>query len=129
MISIAMIYDAIGFVAATLAPCETLAGGSATAKRTILEASVGLLPIWSTCKAVLVHHFKAAVASVAMLIGSLLTIVASGLYTLETVASPLNVTVATTDEFVPSFDTSTDGSAGAIFTLIEHNSASYPALT
>ena len=129
MISIAMIYDAIGFVAATLAPYETLARGSATAKRTILETSVGLLPIWSTFNALRAHRFKAAVASVAMLIGSLLTIIASGLYTFESLVFALDIAVATSDKFVPSFDTSIDGSAGAIFTLIEQNNASYPALT
>ena len=129
MISIAMIYDAIGFVAATLAPYEKLARGNTTARRNILESSVGVLPVWSTFEAIRAHHFKAAVASVAVLIGSLLTIISSGLYTLDTVAFALDITVTTSDKFVPSFGTSTDDSAGAIFTLVEHNNASYPALT
>ena len=129
MITIAILYDSIGFLAATLAPYERLARGSATARQTVLETSLGAPPIWSTFKAIRAHHFKAAVGSVAILIGSLLTIIASGLYTLEEVTFTSGIAVVTSDKFLPSFDTSTDGSAGAIFTLIEQNNASYPALT
>ncbi|OAP59053.1 hypothetical protein AYL99_06351 [Fonsecaea erecta] len=129
LICIAIMYDALDFATTTLAPYQTLAQGSAPAKQTLLRTSSGSLPIWSTWKAIRGRHVEAAVASVAALIGSLLTIVASGLYTIEAIPVVLDVTVITSDKFVPSFGTSTDGSAGAIFTLIEQNNVSYPALT
>ncbi|KIW24361.1 uncharacterized protein PV07_10079 [Cladophialophora immunda] len=129
LICIAIMYDAIDFATATLAPYQTLARGSAPAKQTLLRTSSGNLPIWSTLKAIRERHTEAAVASMAALVGSLLTIIASGLYTIEAVPVVLDVAVITSDKFVPSFGTSTDGSAGAIFTLIEQNNVSYPALT
>ncbi|KIX95762.1 uncharacterized protein Z520_08470 [Fonsecaea multimorphosa CBS 102226] len=129
LICIAIMYDAIDFATSTLAPYQVLARGSAPAKQTLLRTSSGNLPIWSTWKAIRGRHMEAAAASVAALIGSLLTIVASGLYTIEAVPAVLAVTAITSDKFVPSFGTSTDGSAGAIFTLIEQNNVSYPALT
>ncbi|OAG35913.1 hypothetical protein AYO21_09915 [Fonsecaea monophora] len=129
LICIAIMYDAIDFAAATLAPYQALTRGSAPAKQTLLRTSSGELPIWSTLKAVRERHMEAAVASMAALIGSLLTIIASGLYTIEAVPVVLGVSVTASDKFVPSFGTTSDGSAGAIFTLIEQNNASYPAFT
>ena len=129
MISVALLYDSIGSLAATLAPYEMLARGSAPARHTILETSMGAPPIWSMFREIRARHFKAAVGSFAVLIGSLLTVFASGLYTIDNVTFTSEIAVVSSDKFVPSFDTSSDGSAGAIFTLIEQNNASYPALT
>ncbi|EXJ79696.1 hypothetical protein A1O3_07978 [Capronia epimyces CBS 606.96] len=128
LISIAMMYDTIDFAAGTLAPYQMLARGGAPAKQTLMDTS-GNPPIWSTVKSIRERHMGAAVASAAALVGSLLTIIASGLYTIEAVPLALDVTISTSDKFVPSFGTSTDGSAGAMFQLIEQNNASYPALT
>lgn len=129
MISIAMLYDASHFAAATLAPFQLLARRSAAAKGTILSASFGHLSIWTTINALRERHAVAAMASVAALIGSLLTIISSGLYTLETVPYAPNVSVTSSDKFVPTFQISTDGSAGYSLQFIEQDNGSYPALT
>jgi Protein of unknown function (DUF3433) len=124
-----MMYDAVNFAAATLAPYQTLARGSVAAKKTLLGASLGDLPVWSTLEAIRHRHGSATVASSAAIIGSLLTIIASGLFTIENVPFALDVSITTSGKFVPSFSILSDGGAGAIFALIEHNNASYPALT
>lgn len=129
MISIAIMYEAVNFTAATLAPYQALMRGSSPPKRNLLGASFGDLPIWSTLEALRRRHSSAAAASFATIIGSLLTVFASGLYTTENVLFASNANVTTTDKFVPSFSTESDGGAGGIFNLIEHSNASYPALT
>ncbi|KAI1629390.1 hypothetical protein EDD37DRAFT_49503 [Exophiala viscosa] len=127
--SIAMLYGAINFTAFTLAPYQTLARGSAPTKRTLLGTSLGDLPLQSTVRATRDRHASAALASLAAIFGSLLTIISSGLYTIENTQFAVAVNISTSDKFVPSFTTSTDDAAGAIFELIEQNNASYPALT
>lgn len=129
LIVIAIMYDAINFAATTLAPYQALARGSATADRTLLGASFGDLPIWSTVQAIRNRYGSAALSSGAAIIGGLLTIISSGLYTIETVQFVSDLQILTADQFVPSFSTLTDGGAGAVFSLIEHNNVSYPALT
>ncbi|KAK4940635.1 hypothetical protein LTR10_019265 [Elasticomyces elasticus] len=125
----ATLYGAIDSTAVTLAPYQTLAQGSASAKRTLLSTPLGNLPLQSTMKAIRNRQASAAVASTAAIIGGLLTIIASGLYTIENTPFAVAVNISTSDKFVPSFSTSTDGAAGAMLALIEQNNASYPALT
>jgi hypothetical protein len=129
MISTAIMYEAVNFTAATLAPYQALMRGSSPPKRNLLGTSFGDLPIWSTLEAVRRRHGSAAVASFAAIIGSLLTIFASGLYTTENVPYTSNVNILTNDKVVASFGIKSDGGAGGIFNLIQHDNASYPALT
>ena len=129
VLSIAMVYDALYFAAATLAPFQLLARRTAAATERDINTSLGNLPIWSTIKAVRQRHTAAAIASVAALIGSLLTIISSGLYTFDSVPYAPSIGVTVSDRFVPSFGISTDGSASFNLQSIEQNNGSYPPLT
>ena len=96
-------YDANNFAAGTLAPYQALARCSVAAKRTLMGASLGDLPVWSTLEAIRHRHGSAPVASSAAIIGGLVTIIASGLFTIENVSFASDVSITTSGKFVPGF--------------------------
>ena len=130
MIMIAMSYDSIEFGISTFGPYQTLRRGHAVG-RDLLRNNVGQLPLLAIVGAVRDQRVFVALASAAATIGSLLTIIASGLYTTESVPTASNLTVTTADYFGTYWNSSSDGSglAGITYNLIEHENASYPSYT
>jgi hypothetical protein len=125
----AMSYGAIDFAVATLAPYRSLRRGSATSTRSLLKNDVGQLTIASIIRPLRNHHPSIALASLAAATGSWLTIIASGLYTIEPVPLVTRIDVIETDRFINKWNSSTDNTAGSVFTLLEHRNASYPDFT
>ena len=129
MILIATSYDSIDFAISTFGPYQTLSRGRATVKQSLLQNSVGQLPILSIIDAVRRRRPLVAIASFAATIASLLTIITSGLYTLESVPYTSSVNLSSADHFTTYWNSSKDNGAGTVFGLIEHENATYPSYT
>jgi hypothetical protein len=124
----AMSYGAINFAVATLAPYRSLRRGSATSARSLLQNEVGQLTISAMIRPLRNRHPSIALA-LAAATGSWLTIVASGLYTIEAVPLVSRIDLVGTDRFVNKGNGSTDNAAASVFHLLEHRNASYPDFT
>lgn len=124
----AMTYKSIEFAVATLAPCRSLRRGSATT-RSFLKNNMGQLTIPSIIRSLMDHDPGVALASLAAVIGSLLTIFASGLYTIEPAPFVSHLDIIGADRFINKWNGSNDNGALAVFTLIGHENASYPEYT
>jgi Protein of unknown function (DUF3433) len=80
---IATFFNSLDFAIATLTPFSVLRSGCATSQRTMLFTILGDLPPVALYKAVRHRHFGAALSNVASSIGSVLTIIASGLWVMD----------------------------------------------
>ncbi|TGJ78497.1 hypothetical protein E0Z10_g10262 [Xylaria hypoxylon] len=77
---ISTLFNALDFAIATMTPFSALAAGDATAERTMFFTIAGDIPPVALYKAAQHMHFGAALSLVASTVGSLLTIVTSGLW-------------------------------------------------
>jgi hypothetical protein len=130
MVLVAMSYDSLEFAILTFSPYRTLKKGAATAKNNLLANSVGQLPLYTILDSLRRRCLIAAIASVAATMGSFLTIISSGLYTIETVQYPHQLAVSAADGFASQWHNSSHASTGSlIFDLLEHENATYPPYT
>ncbi|ETI19269.1 hypothetical protein G647_09101 [Cladophialophora carrionii CBS 160.54] len=124
--------NAIDFNIMVLAPFSALRSGEVSAKRSLASSLVNQLPPVGILKAAKNRHYAAFCSSTAAIVGSVLTILVSGLYTPE--AFPGVVTqlgLATSDMFNTQWNNSAtdDGTAALIVSLIESLNTSYPSFT
>lgn len=131
MLIIATSINAIESNILLLAPFNALRSGPVTAERGIKCSLVDQLPPVAMWKAVKHRHYAAFLSSTAAIMGSVLTIVVSGLYTAETFSTSSPLLVHTNDTFNPSWpDSATnDGTASVIVSLTESLNLSSPAFT
>lgn len=122
-------FDSIEFAAATFAPYQALLSGKSTAARCLLKNSLGEFPVVGTVTATRNRHFGLAIASAAALVASTLSILSSGLYTVQTIASAPMINVVGVEHFTQQWNSSNDNGAHGTFALIEHRNATYPLLT
>ncbi|KAI1753941.1 hypothetical protein F4782DRAFT_494489 [Xylaria castorea] len=81
VLAISTLFNALDFTIATMSPFSTLAsGGGATPERTLFFTIIGDLPPVALYKAIYHMHWGAALSLVASTVGSLLTVVISGLW-------------------------------------------------
>lgn len=113
----------------SFAPYSILRSGAAPASRSVDFILLGELAPVALFKSVAKRHFSSAFSNIGGIVGSVLTIVVSGLWTVD------HSSLGTTDVSIPSansFDvawprSSTDDSGGAeLFNHIQHGSASIP---
>jgi hypothetical protein len=124
--------NAIDFNIMVLAPFNALRSGEVFAKRSLDSSLVDRLPPVALFRAVKNRHHAAFCSSTAAIIGSVLTILVSGLYSAEAFPGVVTeVGLATNDVFNTSWTTSAtdDGTAALITSLTESLNTSYPSFT
>lgn len=129
--TVAVLYDSINFNVAVFAPFAKLKRGKARGKDTLTHTLLGRFPFEVLVSAIYHGNWAAAFATFGALLGSFLTIAASGLYTIEKIPAMLPVALNRVDQFDPSWPDSVRDDAGAatLLTDFELLNLSYPAWT
>ena len=125
----AITYSSIEFAMNTFAPFQALRVGRGTNGLRLLGTRRKGFPIWSTAIAFKRRSWAAALASVAASVGGLLTIVASGLYTTDSVSVPNTLRVLGTDQFAPAWDGTNATAAATAILSFERENGSYSSFT
>ncbi|KAF3762097.1 hypothetical protein M406DRAFT_76212 [Cryphonectria parasitica EP155] len=130
-ICVALLYDAFKFNLVLLTPFARLKKGKAKASESIDENLLGQVAVVSLLSALRHHHWPAALAMFASIIGSFLTIAASGLFVVDSSPGPVSLSVLQVDRFDPSWPNSLteDGGAAALLPSFAMLNLSYPAWT
>ena len=136
---LATLYNIIEFGVSLLAPHSSLASGNASARRTLSLVLLGKLPPHAFLAALSTRHVAPALSILAATSASVLTILVSGLYTVQNFNSisstsrsafdSATTTTSPTDTFYPAWQNSVsnDTGAAALLSLLEHNpSQPYP---
>lgn len=131
MLCIATLYTSLDFGVSVVAPFAALRKGNASAARSITVNLIGKLPPHALFISLRSRYVAACLAVVAGFVSSFLTIVVSGLYSLETVTDLQTLSTQQADEFnFTHIDLSLDdGFAGTVTDLIQYWNISYPQWT
>ena len=128
LIGVAILYDSIDFATNMLAPFQALRGS--TSRQGLFPNLLGRMPIHVLVNAVRFRYVPVFFSSTAAILGSFLTIIVSGLFTIESVPQSTNSTVSRVDSFSRAWNTTAgDNLAGQSFNLLEWGNSTYPALT
>lgn len=129
--TLAVLYDSIDFNVAVFAPFAKLKKTKARGKHTLTHTLLGRFPFEVLVSAIYHGNWAAAFATFGALLGSFLTIAASGLYNVEKIPAMFPVTLSRFDQFDPSWPDSVRDDAGAatLLTDFELLNLSYPAWT
>ncbi|KAK5572487.1 hypothetical protein LTR43_002219 [Exophiala xenobiotica] len=129
---VAAFINMLDFNVALFAPWVNLAKGDAVSRRSVLNHLLGLSPPWAFLRAIRTRYLSALLSIPAAALASILTILVSGLYTVQhvTVSGPA-ITLNQLDSFQLkwSHSFSSDNGAAAITDLIMHQNFSYPQFT
>ena len=131
MLCVATLYTSLDFNISIFAPFAALRHGNTTATRSIMVNLIGKLPPHALFLSIRSRYTSSCLAILAAFVSSFLTIVVSGLYSIETVSRHRTVSLQQLDRFnFTHIDLSLDdGSAGTITDLIEYSDISYPQWT
>ena len=131
MMAVSVMFNSVGFTVILFAPYSALAKGNSPARRSVMSNYLGTIPVLGLLKAIVVHHWAACFAMTAAIVGSLLTIIVSGLYVSTSVPASSGVFIQQVDQFNLSWTNSVnnDSNAGNTFALIEKFNLSYPKFT
>ncbi|OAP61936.1 hypothetical protein AYL99_04139 [Fonsecaea erecta] len=123
--------NAIDFNVMVLAPFSAMKSGRALAEASMELSLVDQLPPLALWKAIKHRHFATVCSSTAAIIGSILTIVVSGLYTPRAIPGTTAIALKASDAFNTSWPESAtnDSTAALIVSLTESLNSSYPAFT
>lgn len=128
---LAMLYTSLDSVISIFAPLAALRRGNVPATRSIMVGSVGALPPFALFQSLRSRHFAQSLTIIAAFVSSLLTIVVSALYTVETSSKDQTVLLQRADFFNwTHVDLSQDdGFAGSVTNLIVYENVPYPHWT
>lgn len=132
MLLVATLFSSLDFNVSTFTPYSTLYTGCVPSKPTICSNFVGRMPPIALLKAAQSGHFGVVASTVAALVGSTLTIVVSGLYTVQDVSSTSstrNLKRADTFNLTCADSLTTDNFAASVLSLVENVNLSYPLFT
>lgn len=126
-----MMYTSLDFNISILAPLAALRRGNVSASLSIMSGSVGAFPPFALFQSLRSRHFAQCLTIIAAFVSSLLAIVVSALYTVETVLGSQTVSLQQADFFNwTHVDLSQDdGFAGSLTNLVAYEYASYPQWT
>lgn len=132
MLLIAALFSALDFNVAVFAPFSALQSQNAASQRTITSHLLGKTPPFAIYEALRSWQLGALLSLSAALVGSVLTIIVSGLYSVKLLSSsgPTR-TLNRIDVFNVTWSNSyaNDNGAAATLSLIEHQNQSYPDFT
>lgn len=132
MLVVAALINMLDFNIALFAPWVNLAKGNAVSRKSILNHLLGRTPPLAFMQALKTRNLSALLSILAATMAAILTVVASGLYTVEhfTVDGP-EITLRTVDSFALSWTDSftSDNGAAAMLDLVMHQNQKYPQFT
>ncbi|KIV87543.1 hypothetical protein PV11_03082 [Exophiala sideris] len=132
MVIIATLVNMLDFNVAMFAPWINLAKGDAISRRSILNHILGRSPPFAFLQAFRTRNVGAALSLSAAALASILTILVSGLYTVEhDTGNGTNVSLTQLDTFNLQWSNSysSDNGAAAMTDLIMHQNSSYSQFT
>lgn len=126
-----MLYDSLEFSVSVFAPLAALKRGSVPATRSITVDPLGSLPPFALFKSLRNRHFAQCLAIIAAFLSSLLAIVVSALYSVESLSKHQIVSLQQADYFdwTHADLSQDDGFAGAVTNLIIYEDIPYPQWT
>ncbi|KAK7426093.1 hypothetical protein QQZ08_007403 [Neonectria magnoliae] len=131
VLGVASMYSALELMAAVFAPFDILRRGKATANRSVHTNLVGKLLPHAAFLSLKTRHFAVLIALLGNFVGGFLTIVVSGLYSVNDIPRIQNLIIQQTDTFnLDNVNLSLeDNQAAAIDSLIEYLDLAYPQWT
>lgn len=132
MLIIAALVNLLDFNVALFAPWTNLSKGDAVSRKSVLYHLLGMSPPLAFLRALRTRYFGALFSITAAALASILTIIVSGLYTVEHFSSNgPSVSLQQLDSFNLEWPNSftTDSGAAAMTDLIMHQNFSYPQFT
>lgn len=128
---LAMFYTSLESAISIFAPLAALRRGNVPATRSLMVGSVGALPPFALFQSLRSRHFAQSLTIIAAFVSSLLAIVVSALYTVETSSKDQTVLLQRADFFNwTHVDLSQDdGFAGSVTNLIVYENIPYPHWT
>lgn len=132
MLLVATLFNALDFNVATLCVFSGLYRGTRAGKHSMCSNLLGKLAPHALFNAIREHHLGAAMTSIASLVGSVLTIVVSGLYVIQETRTP---TGSRQLERLGTFNltwnnsAATDHHAALVLSLVDNLNLSYPRFT
>ncbi|CAD6574065.1 MAG: hypothetical protein ASARMPREDX12_006370 [Alectoria sarmentosa] len=131
MMVISIMFNSADLTVMIFAPYSALARGNLPARRTILSNVLGKIPVLGLVEAIIVRHWAVCFSTIAAIVGTLLTIVVSGLYIPNAVPGSSSISIQRGDQFNLTWTNSVnnDSNAGTMFALIEESNLSYPKFT
>ncbi|KAL6247345.1 hypothetical protein RBB50_005691 [Rhinocladiella similis] len=131
MLIIATSFNSLDFNISVLAPFNSMRSRAVSADQSVQSSLIDKLPPIALWNAFRHRQFAALCSSTAAIIGSVLTIVVSGLYTAQEVPNAQQASLQSLDAFNTSWtDSGTNDSSAAVLTsLTESLNLSYAAFT
>ena len=131
MLLIATMFNAVDFNLAVLAPFTALKRNAVPASTDLGRSLVSQMPLVALWRALRMRWWPAGSSALAALIGSLLTIVVSGLYTIDPVPQTASLILEKLEILNTSLPDAKleDGSASTLLSLLESANVSLPAST
>jgi hypothetical protein len=131
MLLIATLYSSLDFTVSLFAPFHALGLGSASASKSIKSSLLGKTPPIALLTALRDSHWGAFFSTTAALLGSVLTILSSGLYTVEGVPAAKTIQLQRTDNFNTTWSNSAfnDSHAAILTSLTESSNLTNPPFT
>ena len=131
MLITAAFYSSLDFSISVLWPYHALKKGNTTASRSLMSTLIGKQPLHALYTAQK-HHYWAAIFSIsAALIGSILTVISSGLYVIDTAPTSQQVQLLRIDSFNTDWQNSatSDNSSATLVGLTESLNLTYSPFT
>jgi hypothetical protein len=131
MLLIATLYNSLDFTVSLFAPFHALRLGSASASKSIRSSLLEKTPPIALFAALRDSHWSAFFSTTAALLGSVLTILSSGLYTVEGVPAAKTIQLQRTDSFNTTWSNSAfnDSHAAILTSLTESSNLTNPPFT
>ncbi|KAH8807598.1 hypothetical protein F5884DRAFT_344007 [Xylogone sp. PMI_703] len=131
MFGITALYGTVNFAACVLAPYHALWKGSQPAGKSISVNTIGKSPVVSFIHAAKAGFWAVCATALSVFLASFLTIIVSGLYTIDRVTTSTNITASQLDNFDFTWANSAnnDSAAGSLTGLILWSNLSYPIWT
>lgn len=113
MLLVALLIKSFDFTVLTLTPYSALSRGPVLATRSIARNALGKLPLMALFLSLKRRHVGAALSTTAASVASFLTIVVSGLYTIEVVPQSVQFSTSRADQFNTSWSNSSNNDSFA----------------
>ncbi|KIW41439.1 uncharacterized protein PV06_07000 [Exophiala oligosperma] len=131
MLLSATLFNSVDFNIAVLAPYNALKSEARPPQSSIMSNVIGLIAPYAVWQSLRRRYWGAALSGTAALVGSVLTIISSGLYTIDFVPTTAPMLVQRTDSFQTTWQNSAlnDSGAAVLTSLTESSNLTFPQFT
>jgi hypothetical protein len=125
MLAIAGLFSSAEFTFTLLAPYLLIKEGKAKI-HDLKREYLGKLPVMAALEAARSRQFAVSSVILSSILGSLITMISSGLYSIEPISKIYDTVVQTTDQFNLNWNDTTNLNALTMYRLIHNHNATYP---